>query len=201
MLLLIYSCWESNIFCFLITASCVFMLSCNDHFSVNKLHYPGDIAQSWCRMTSSMENFPCYWPFVRGIHWSPVNSPHKGQWRTALIISLICAWPNSWVNDHNAGDLRRHRAHHDVTVMEIQHTLFPCGLRCKTGWKRKQSRECCMTINWLHISVIWLRESKMHNHETDVDILIITLNAYDCHAFDWIFRNPFCFLLYFHTLK
>ena len=23
--------------------------------------------------------FPCYRPFVQGIHWSPVNSPHKGQ--------------------------------------------------------------------------------------------------------------------------
>ena len=30
--------------------------------------------------------FPRYWPFVRGIHWSPVNSPHKGQWRGALIF-------------------------------------------------------------------------------------------------------------------
>ena len=35
--------------------------------------------------------FPRYWPFVRGIHRSPVNSPHKGQWRRALIFSLICA--------------------------------------------------------------------------------------------------------------
>ena len=37
-----------------------------------------------------------YWPFVRGIHWSPVNSPHKGQWRGALMFSL--AWINDWVN-------------------------------------------------------------------------------------------------------
>ena len=36
--------------------------------------------------------FPRYWPFVRGIHRSPVNSPHKGQWRGALMFSLICAW-------------------------------------------------------------------------------------------------------------
>ena len=34
-------------------------------------------------------NFPRYWPFVRGIHRSPVNSPHKGQWRGALMFSLI----------------------------------------------------------------------------------------------------------------
>ena len=39
-----------------------------------------------------MEPFPRHWPFVRGIHRAPVNSPHKGQWREALIFSLICAW-------------------------------------------------------------------------------------------------------------
>ena len=37
------------------------------------------------------KHFPRYWPFVRGIHRSPVNSPHKGQWREALVFSLICA--------------------------------------------------------------------------------------------------------------
>ena len=42
--------------------------------------------------------FPRYWPFVRGIHRSPVNSPHKGQWRGALMFSLICVWINSWIN-------------------------------------------------------------------------------------------------------
>ena len=35
--------------------------------------------------------FPRHWPFVRGIHRSPVNSPHKGQWRGALMFSVICA--------------------------------------------------------------------------------------------------------------
>ena len=37
------------------------------------------------------KHFPHYWPFVRGIHRSPVNSQHKGQWRGALMFSLICA--------------------------------------------------------------------------------------------------------------
>ena len=48
----------------------------------------------------------------------PVNSPHKGQWRGALMFSLICVWINDWVNNSEAGDLTRHRAHYDVTVME-----------------------------------------------------------------------------------
>ena len=36
------------------------------------------------------KHFPRYWPFVRRILRSPVNSPHKGQWREALMFSLIC---------------------------------------------------------------------------------------------------------------
>ena len=35
------------------------------------------------------KHFPRYWPFVPGIPRSPVNSPHKGQWRGALMFSLI----------------------------------------------------------------------------------------------------------------
>ena len=63
------------------------------------------------------KHFPRYWPVVRGIHRSPVNSPHKGQWRGALIFSLICAWMNDYVNNCEVGDLRRHIAHYGVTVM------------------------------------------------------------------------------------
>ena len=33
------------------------------------------------------------------------------------LWSLICVWINGWVNNREAGDLRRHRAHYDVTVM------------------------------------------------------------------------------------
>ena len=62
------------------------------------------------------KHFPRYWPFVRGIQRSPVNSPHKGQWRGGVMFSLICVFINSWVNNLEAGDLRRHRAHYDVTV-------------------------------------------------------------------------------------
>ena len=63
------------------------------------------------------KHFQRYWPFVRGIHRSPVNSPHNGQWRGALMFTLICARINGWVNNREAGDLRRHRDHYDVNVM------------------------------------------------------------------------------------
>ena len=63
------------------------------------------------------KHFPRCWPFVRGIHRSPVNSPHIGQWCGALMFSLICARTSSWVNNRDAGDLIRHRAHYVVIVM------------------------------------------------------------------------------------
>ena len=40
------------------------------------------------------KHFPLYWPFARGLHRSPVDSPHKGQWRGPLMFSLICTWIN-----------------------------------------------------------------------------------------------------------
>ena len=64
------------------------------------------------------KHFPRSCPFVRGIHRSPVNSPQKGQWRGALMVSLICAWISGWVSNREAGDLWRHCAHYNVTVMQ-----------------------------------------------------------------------------------
>ena len=42
---------------------------------------------------------------------------NKGQLRGALMFSLICAKINGWVNNGEAGSLRRHRVHYDVTVI------------------------------------------------------------------------------------
>ena len=58
-----------------------------------------------------------YWSFVMGIHRLPVDSPHKGQWHRALVLSLICIWINDKANNRDTGGLRRHLAHYDVTVM------------------------------------------------------------------------------------
>ena len=53
-----------------------------------------------------------------------VESQHKGQWRGALMFSSICSWINGWVNNREAGDLRRHRAHNDVIVMKCRALMF-----------------------------------------------------------------------------
>ena len=63
------------------------------------------------------KHFPRNWPFVRKIHRSPVNFPHKGQCRGSLMFSLIYVWINDWANNREAGDLRRQHGHYDVIVM------------------------------------------------------------------------------------
>ena len=42
------------------------------------------------------KHFLSYWLFVRGSHQSPVDSPHKGQWRGVLMFSLMYDWRNNW---------------------------------------------------------------------------------------------------------
>ena len=64
--------------------------------------------------------------FVRGIHLSPVNFPHKGRRRGASVFSLICAWTNGWINNWNAGDLRC--THYDVTVL-LRHHISSSEIR------------------------------------------------------------------------
>ena len=89
-------------------------MSCSNPFHSMASSRPYGDRTLWWR--HQMEAFPRYWPFVRGIHWFLVNSPYKGQWRGALMFTLICSWINGWVNNREAGDLRCHHAHYDIIV-------------------------------------------------------------------------------------
>ena len=71
---------------------------------------------------------------MRGIHRSPVDSPHKGQWRGALMFSLISTWANNW----DTGDLRCHHAHYDITAMKRHPIVCP----------RSQAIECLLWVFW-----------------------------------------------------
>ena len=93
---------------------------CFKIYSISIFHIIHDDVIKWKR-------FPRYWPFVWGIHQSPVNSPHKGQWRGALMF-LIYAWTNGWVNNRDAGNLRHHRGYYDVTVTFSSFYSWRCGL-------------------------------------------------------------------------
>ena len=114
------------------------------------------------------KHFPRYWPFVRGIHWSPVNSPHNGQWRGALMLSLICARINDWVNNGEAGDLRRTCAHYDVIVM-ILTTVTVISYSCKTWisiqinqWIAYWTNSSALNWKWLwHCSSVYMNRCKL----------------------------------------
>ena len=89
------------------------------------------------------KHFPRNWPFVRGIH----RAPHKGQWRGALMFSLIYTWIRGWVNNREAGDLRRHQAHYDVIVMSypVWYMALPDPLACHPLWH---------TERWLSVRLL-----------------------------------------------
>ena len=81
-----------------------------------------DVIMLWSRRYGKLhdgvikwKHFPRYWPFVR----SPVDSPHEGQWREALLISLICAWTIGWANTRYADDLICNHAHYDTIVILV----------------------------------------------------------------------------------
>ena len=82
--------------------------------AAKSLHGPM-LTYSWWR--HQMGTFSALLALCAGNSPVPVNSPHKGQWRGALMFAFICAWINDWVNNREAGDLRRHRGHYDVSVM------------------------------------------------------------------------------------
>ena len=84
---------------------------------------------AWSMMTSSNGNiFRVTGHLCGQIHRSPVYSPHKVQWSGALVFSSIYAWINGWVNTGEAGDLRRHCPHYDVTVMDWGRWRMICDI-------------------------------------------------------------------------
>ena len=93
------------------------------------------------------KHFPRYWPFVRGIHRSPVNYPHKGQWRKTLMFSLICVWINGIVNNSEVGDLKRYRAHYDVIVLALAISSYQVLRQFLP--KSSQQGFCCEYDVWL----------------------------------------------------
>ena len=89
------------------------------------------------------------------VGYSPVTGefPSKGQWRGALMFPLINAWTNGWTNNRDAGNLRRHRVHYDVTVMYLEDrfdSIFPsCKIsvaKNKTAWGELK----IASLQWLH---------------------------------------------------
>ena len=124
------------------------------NFRCDLISYP--LLKYWLKLFAKHDDaikwkhLPRNWPFVRGIHHSPVISPHKGQWRGALMFSLMFAWINGCVNNREAGDLRRHRAHYDVIVIDhgmLQTINIGLYLNIKSVAKKLQAM-------WRHLATM-----------------------------------------------
>ena len=80
------------------------------------------------------KHFQRYWPFVRGIHRWAVNSPHKGQWRGAMMFSLICTrnkrlskqWWGWWFETPSCPWWR----HRNVYAIYNKFRSNPCKIFC-----------------------------------------------------------------------
>ena len=86
-------------------------------WTFGKIHMDCTTILPCIMMTLSNGNISSVLALCAGNSPVTVEFPSKGQWRRGLMFSLICAWTNGWANNRDAGDLRRHRAHYDVTVM------------------------------------------------------------------------------------
>ena len=104
-------------------------------------NYRYDPYTPWWR--HQMETFSVLLALCARNHGSPVNSPHKGLWRGALMFSLICVWRYDWVNNRVVGELRRHHGHYDVTVM-FSPFLINLDRKLRDGLnKRRQTKPKC----------------------------------------------------------
>ena len=119
------------------------------------------------------KHFLPHWPFVRGIHWWPVDSPHTGQWRKALslMFSLIYAWTKGWTNNQDASDLRSHLAHYDVTVMTwaavcIHNNVYSAGI----------PEPCAWTNGWANNQDA--SDLRSHHFHYDVTVMAWTVVCY-----------------------
>ena len=98
------------------------------------------------------------------LHRSPANSPHKGQWRQALMFSLMRAWTNGRVNNRNASNLRRRRGHYDAAVMSIDplHLLKGCKRSIGLSWRRHDiSRHKGLVFSLLSARTSWSAEGRV----------------------------------------
>ena len=106
-------------------------------------------------MTSSNRNIFCVTGPLCGKftddRWIPLTKAG------ALMFSLICAWINGWLNNRQAGDLKRHRAHYDVTVMINVYALTWSWLQ---GKRWKLSRNCY--FGWICQFLLYHQHQNTH---------------------------------------
>ena len=117
-----------------------------------------DMDPSWWR--HQMETFSPLLALCAVNSSVPVNSPHKSQRHGALMFSLICTWTKGWAITRDGGDLRRHRAHYDITVMSSMYCSYP------RVWRE---RDAILQSPWCHLV------SRMSMHQEQIGYLDMNL--------------------------
>ena len=79
---------------------CALLLKERNRTHVSETRWPCSVV-TWT-------HFPCYWPFVKGIHRLLVDSAYKGTCNDDVLLSLLLVWRNSYTHDWVVSDLRLH---------------------------------------------------------------------------------------------
>ena len=87
-----------------------------------------------------------------GHRWIPLTQASDAE---LWCFLLICTWINGWVNNREAGDLIRHRAHYDVAIMNMETPIRPSGLGTKLIGIREQYK--FPSLRWKIISMVWCK--------------------------------------------
>ena len=119
---------------------------------------------AWHDDVIKWKHFPRYWPFARGIHRSPVNSPHKGQWRGALMFSLICSALNKQLSKQSWG-------------WWFEMLSRPLWRHCNGILTRQCSVVCCLFNAWSSFMVPYVSLGINELKWCDELICLISVNA------------------------
>ena len=131
-------------------------------------HWSNDDVIKW-------QHFPRYWFLCgefTGHRWIPRT---KASDTELWCLFFICAWINGWVNNREAGDLRRHRAHYDVTAMEDYESWMKRHV-VHDNWRGIKRNKKITTLNpsWnigIYFSIAWAcRENlpTLNMHEANI---------------------------------
>ena len=115
------------------------------------------------------------WPFVRGIHRLPVDSPHRGSECAPFVFSPLLDWKSCWSNTGVSADLRRrdanltslcyHRSSHWILLLQVKVTEWISGeawCRDISSMHDNHSRVFLQTVEIGHSQIgftmaIWVR--------------------------------------------
>ena len=131
-----------------------------------------------------METFSALLALYAGNSSVTGEFPHKGQWRGVSMFSLICSWINARVNNREAGDLRRHRAHYDVIVMLVAVTIHVSAYysfnKNVLEWKKNKIHYCHWSGVYLliemHLQEFMLCVSRFHEQHFESSLLQVHYN-------------------------